>query len=79
MGQYPSGWTQSQLMRLQAAVRRSYQQLQPARAERNANIRQYVTSHYGSRGAADRVPVNFLELAIGIYTYQLAAKAPACR
>ena len=63
-------------MRLQGAVKESYRKLEVARTTRNENIRQYVTSHYGAGGADDRVPVNFLELAVDIYTYQLSAKAP---
>jgi len=76
MSSYPSTWTQGRLTRLQGAVKESYRKLEVARTTRNENIRQYVTSHYGAGGADDRVPVNFLELAVDIYTYQLSAKAP---
>jgi hypothetical protein len=76
VGSYPSGWNQSQMSRLQKAVMMSYSKLDVARVRRNLNIQQYVTSHYGSNGSPERVPVNFLELAIGIYTYQLVARVP---
>jgi len=39
-------------------------------------IQQYVGSHYSDGGADKRVPTNFLELAVSIYTRQLAAQSP---
>jgi hypothetical protein len=39
-------------------------------------IRQFVGGAWSDGGAPDRVPVNFLEMALNIYRRQVAAKAP---
>jgi hypothetical protein len=62
--------------RLHTAVDWSIRQLETPRKNRVTAIRQYVGSHYADGGADKRVPTNFLELAITIYTRQLAARAP---
>ncbi len=66
----------TQLKKLRQAVDYSRRQLQPFRQQRYEVIRQYVGYHYSDDGAADRVPVNLLELAINIYTQQMAARVP---
>ena len=64
------------LERLQKAVDWSIQQLGTPRKKRTDAITQYVGSHYSDGGSDKRVPTNFLELAVTIYTRQLAARAP---
>ena len=66
----------SKLKRLRQAIDYSRQKLQPFREQRYETVRQYVGFHYSDDGAADRVPVNLLELAVNIYTQQMAARSP---
>ncbi|MBN1457706.1 MAG: hypothetical protein JW912_07635 [Sedimentisphaerales bacterium] len=66
----------TKLKRLRQAIDYSRQKLQPFREQRYETIRQYVGFHYSDNGAADRVPINLLELAINIYTQQMAARSP---
>jgi hypothetical protein len=61
---------------LRKAVDWSIRQLDTPRKNRIAAIRQYVGSHYSDNGTDKNVPTNFLELAVTIYTRQLAARAP---
>jgi hypothetical protein len=61
---------------LQTAVDWSIRQLAAPRRNRIDAIKQYVGSHYADGGTDKRVPTNFLELAVTIYTRQLAARAP---
>lgn len=62
--------------RLRTAVDWSIRQLETPRKKRVEAIKQYVGSHYSDGGADKRVPTNFLELAVTIYTRQLASRAP---
>ena len=66
----------TRLSKLRQAISYSRRQLQPFRQQRYEVIRQYVGYHYSDDGASDRVPVNLLELAINIYTQQMAARVP---
>jgi hypothetical protein len=61
---------------LREAVDWSIRQLQTPRRNRIEAIRQYVGSHYADGGSDKHVPTNFLELAVLIYSRQLAARAP---
>lgn len=61
---------------LRKAVDWSNRQLETPRKKRIEAIRQYVGSHYSDFGADKRVPTNFLELAVLIYSRQLAARSP---
>ncbi len=61
---------------LQTAIEWSICQLETPRAKRVEAIREYVGSHYGDGGKDTRVPTNFLELAVTIYSRQLAARSP---
>jgi hypothetical protein len=61
---------------LREAVDWSSRQLETPRKKRLEAIRQYVGSHYSDFGSDKRVPTNFLELAVLIYSRQLAARAP---
>ncbi len=62
--------------RLREAVRWSRQRQEPFRRTRLYALKQYVGTHYGEKGAEFRVPVNLMELAVSIYSRQLAARAP---
>ena len=62
--------------RLHKAVDWSIRQLDTPRQKRVEAIRQYVGNHYAEGGSEKVVPTNFLELAVTIYTQQLAAQAP---
>lgn len=61
---------------LRESIDWSLQQLRTPRDNRLTAIRQYVGKHYSDAGADKRVPTNFLELAVTIYSRQLAARAP---
>lgn len=61
---------------LRTAVDWSVRQLGRPRSNRIDALRQYVGSHYSDNGSDKRVPTNFLELAVTIYSYQLASKSP---
>lgn len=62
--------------RLAKAVGWSRRKLEPFRKNRVETIKQYVGSHYSDSGAGDRVPLDLIELAVGVYAYQLAARSP---
>jgi hypothetical protein len=62
--------------RLRRASDASWQRLRIFREERVSAIQQFVGIHYGEGGAAYRVPVNFLELAVSIYRRLLAPRSP---
>lgn len=66
-----------QLSRLQRAVTWSRQRLGPFRDARVESIRQYVGARYGNQGASDKVPVNYIELAVTIYLSHLVTNNPA--
>lgn len=68
-----------QYKRLREAMRYSRRKLGEFRRHRMAAIRQYVGKHYGQQGdnAPDKVPINFLALAINIYKRHLVARTPA--
>lgn len=63
---------------LKTAVDWSIQQLSKPRENRMKALKQYTTSHYSDGGSGNRVPTNFLELAITVYSRQLAPKVPQC-
>ncbi len=65
------------ISRLKSAVSHSRRRLEPYRVRRLAALREYVGRNYSDQGSADRVPVNFIELAINIYSRQLASRRPA--
>jgi hypothetical protein len=62
--------------KLHSAVEWSIKQLATPRKKRVESIKQFVGSHYSDGGSEQRVPTNFLELAVTIYTRQLSARAP---
>jgi len=61
---------------LRKAIDWSVKQLATPRMNRIEAIKQYVGSHYTNGGTERNVPTNFLEMAVTIYTRQLAAQAP---
>lgn len=61
---------------LRTAVDWSQQQLTKARQSRLHAIKEFVGKHYAYGGTEMRVPTNFIELAVSIYTQQLAARPP---
>jgi len=71
-----SPFTDRQLKRLRRAMDWSWKKLQPFRETQKDLIRQYVGKHYSDSGTDERVPINLVEMAVNIYTVQLAAKAP---
>jgi hypothetical protein len=62
--------------RLSTAFDHSRRKLQAFRDRRLNMVRQFVGGAWSDGGAPDRVPVNFLEMAVSIYRRQVAAKAP---
>lgn len=64
------------ISRLRDAITDGRLKLKPFRRNRTEFIRQYVGNHYSDNGAGDRVPVNFLAMAVLIYMRQLAARTP---
>ena len=68
--------TYAEMKRLRKAMQWSRLQLQPFRQNNLIVIQQMVGANHSSDGSKQKVPVNYIELAVGIYTYQLAASAP---
>ncbi len=62
--------------KLRKAMNRSRLKLQAFRENQGRLIRQYVGAHYSDNGAEDKVPVNFLELAMTVYERHLSARRP---
>jgi len=62
--------------RLVTAFDHSRRKMQTFRERRLAMIRQFVGGAWSDGGAPDKVPVNFLEMALNIYRRQVAARAP---
>lgn len=65
-----------QLERLCGAINASYDKLDKYRKSRVEALRQYVGAHYSENGAPEPVPLNFIELAVGVYCRQLVARNP---
>lgn len=62
--------------RLRTSIDWSQRQLTCFRNNRLDAIKEYVGMHYAQGGTQLRVPTNFIELAVSIYTQQLAARPP---
>lgn len=62
--------------RLREQVDAHYKELHKARENRQEMIRQYVGRHYSNNASKEKQPVNFIELAINVYTNQLVANRP---
>ncbi len=76
MAEMSNPLNERQRKRLRAAAAYSRQKLEPFRRNNFESLCQYVGSHYGDGGAADRVPVNLIQLATAIYLRTLAARSP---
>jgi hypothetical protein len=68
---------QKSFKRLKRAVELSRNALHTFRENRVSAVREYVGKHYSENGSLDKVPLPMLEMAVGIYIYQLAAKSPS--
>jgi len=64
------------LGKLRTAMDWSIKKLETERKHRLAMLKQYVGFYYGEQHAADKVPINYLELSVLIFTQLLAATAP---
>tara|TARA_R110000796_G_scaffold54061_1_gene126577 strand:- start:4867 stop:6639 length:1773 start_codon:yes stop_codon:yes gene_type:complete len=62
--------------KLVESVEYSRRKLEPFRRQRLAAVKAYTGAHYTDEAAPERMPVNFLEMAISVYKRQLAASAP---
>ena len=62
--------------RLVTAFDHSRRKLQIFRERRLSMIKQFVGGSWSNGGSPERVPVNFLEMALSIYRRQVAARAP---
>jgi hypothetical protein len=62
--------------RLRKAFEWSRRRMETARANRLNAVKQFVGSHYSDEGSERDVPVNYLELAVGIYMRAMAARCP---
>ena len=62
--------------RLRDSIDHSRRQLAPFRQQRNEVIKQFVGKHYGQHGSSEHRPVNFMELSVNIYMFNLAARPP---
>ncbi len=65
-----------ELPKLRAAVSENHRKLQPYRKNTYEAVRQYVGKHYSDDGTTDRVPVNYLKMAVQIYSRILSARMP---
>lgn len=64
------------LHRLTQSIRWSERKLRVFREKRMAMLRQFAGFNYGDFSSADKVPINLLELAISIYTREVASHSP---
>lgn len=63
--------------KLWASVSTSRRKLEVFRRNRAACLKEYVGYHYSEDGAADKVPVNLLQLMVNIYSRLLVPSSPA--
>ena len=70
------GLTEKELIRLNVSIRASYTKLRPFREYRVDRLKHFVGPYFGDDGVGKRQYINFLELAVSIYTRLLAAKTP---
>ena len=65
-----------ELNRLRASITASNQAKQVFADCRREDVRQFVGDRYGQSGAPDKVPVNYLELAVSTLLHRLSARNP---
>lgn len=70
------GLSSRELQKLRKAIEVSRRQLTPFRRNMRAALREYVGIHYSDDGAADKVPMNLLELTVNVYRRHLVAGTP---
>jgi len=64
--------------RVRDAVKRSFEEMEPFRANRKALIESFVGSGYGKQGSGvQETYLNLIALAVNIYIRQLAVRAPS--
>lgn len=68
--------SQRSITRLVRSAQYSRGRLESARSNRYKAVEQFVGRHYSHDGSPDRVPTNFIELAINIYKRHLVARRP---
>ena len=64
------------VQKLREAIRASRRDMDPFRINRKLAVQEFVGAHYSANGAVDKVPVNFIKLAVQVYTRVLAARNP---
>lgn len=64
------------VQKLREAIRLSRQELEPYRRNRRLAVQEYVGSNYSDGGAPDKMPINFLNLAVKTFSRTLAARYP---
>ena len=67
---------QRDAMRIQTAIEWSRRKLEPFRGHRLRMLREMVGKNYSDSGAEKKVPLNLIELAVGILTRRIAARIP---
>ena len=67
---------ETDIKQLTMAMEHARRKLQPYRERRFAAVQEYVGYNYSDTGSQDRMPVNFLELAVNTYRRQIAAANP---
>lgn len=67
---------ETDIKQLTMAMEHARRKLQPYRERRFEAVREYVGYNYSDSGSEDRMPVNFLELAVNTYRRQIAAANP---
>ena len=61
---------------LLSAISHSRRRLQPFRQNRIRALAEFVGKNYSDSGSQNKVPVNLIELAVNIYSRQLASRRP---
>ena len=74
----PQRLSKAYLDKLYAAVEWSRKKLSKFREQRLDLLKQFVGSHYGDGGASQKVPLNLLRLAAGIYLRTVVGGTPRC-
>ena len=64
------------IKRIRDSLDYSRKKLKIFRENRLEALRQYVGAHYSNDGSKDKVPENHIEMAVNIYSRQLAATSP---
>jgi len=68
--------SKSDIATLSKALGYSWGQQKPFRIKKLELVKEFVGKNYSDNGAEDKVPINFMELAMNIYLQRLIAKSP---